>query len=70
MKKNPMYFINPEIIWKSEEKSSYEEGCLSIPNQFAKIERAEKCNVKYLDYNGNKKKLRQQVFCQLVFNMK
>tara|TARA_Y100001970_G_scaffold204190_1_gene248606 strand:+ start:350 stop:874 length:525 start_codon:yes stop_codon:yes gene_type:complete len=56
-KKNPMYFINPEIIWKSEEKSSYEEGCLSIPNQFAKIERAEKCNVKYLDYNGNKKKI-------------
>ena len=41
-KKNPMYFINPEIIWKSEEKSSYEEGCLSIPNQFAKIERGEK----------------------------
>ena len=56
-KKNPMFFVNPEITWKSDSKSSYEEGCLSIPNQFAKIERSEKCNVKYLDYNGNEKKI-------------
>ena len=41
-KKNPMYFVNPEITWKSDLKSTYEEGCLSIPNQFAKIERPEK----------------------------
>ena len=56
-KKNPMFFVNPEITWKSDSKSSYEEGCLSIPNQFAKIERSEKCNVKYLDYDGNEKKI-------------
>ena len=51
-RKSPMYFVNPEIIWKSNERATYEEGCLSIPNQFANIERSEKCKVKYLDYNG------------------
>ena len=56
-RKKPMYFINPEIIWKSNVNSSYEEGCLSIPNQFAKVERPEKCYIKYLDYEGNEKKL-------------
>ena len=50
-RKSPMYFVNPEIIWKSNERATYEEGCLSIPNQFANIERSEKCKVKYLDYN-------------------
>ncbi len=56
-KKKPLHFINPEIVWKSEKKAIYEEGCLSIPNQFAKIERPEKCKLKYIDYNGNKKEL-------------
>ncbi len=56
-RKKPMYFINPEIIWKSNVNSSYEEGCLSIPNQFAKVERPDKCHIKYLDYEGNQKKL-------------
>ena len=51
-KKGPMYFVNPEVTWKSNEKATYEEGCLSIPNQFANIERPEKCNIKYLDYFG------------------
>ena len=51
-KKNPMYFVNPEIINKSKNNSKYEEGCLSVPGQFAEIERPEKCQVKYLDYNG------------------
>ena len=50
--KSPLFFVNPEIIWKSESRGSYEEGCLSIPNQFALVERPEKCKVKYLDYNG------------------
>ena len=40
-KKEPMFFINPEIISKSEKMSMYEEGCLSIPNQFAKIQRPD-----------------------------
>jgi len=56
-KKNPMFFINPEIITKSENNSIYEEGCLSVPGQFAEIERPDKCNVKYLDYYGEPKKL-------------
>ena len=51
-KKDPFYLVNPEIVWKSENLVSYEEGCLSIPNQFAEIERPEKCHVKFLDYYG------------------
>tara|TARA_S200000501_G_scaffold361598_1_gene390088 strand:+ start:573 stop:1097 length:525 start_codon:yes stop_codon:yes gene_type:complete len=51
-KKNPFYFVNPEIIWKSENLVSYEEGCLSIPNQFAEIDRPDKCHVKFLNYQG------------------
>ena len=54
-RKNPMYFVNPEITWKSDTKSTYEEGCLSIPNQFAKIDRPDKCNVKYLDLMERKR---------------
>ena len=53
-KKNPMYFVNPEITWKSDLKSTYEEGCLSVPNQFAEIDRPKTCRVEYLDYYGKK----------------
>jgi len=55
--KNPMFFINPEIISKSETYSSYEEGCLSVPGQFAEIERPDKCQIKYLDYYGHPKEI-------------
>jgi len=58
--KNPMYFINPEIIKKSENKSLYEEGCLSVPGQFAEIERPQTCHVKYLDYYGQPKELKAE----------
>ena len=54
-KKEPIYFINPIIKNKNASKSIYEEGCLSVPNQFAEIERPKKCEVEYLDYNGKKK---------------
>jgi len=57
-KKNPMYFVNPEIVWKSEDKFTYEEGCLSVPNQFAEIDRPKQCHVKYLDYNGQPQELK------------
>ena len=57
-KKNPMYFVNPEIIWKSEEKFTYEEGCLSVPNQFAEIDRPKQCYVNHLDYNGHPQELK------------
>ena len=51
-KKEPLYFVNPIIKSKNLEKSTYEEGCLSVPNQFAEIERPNLCEVEYLDYNG------------------
>ena len=53
-KKEPRYFINPVIKNKDTSKSTYEEGCLSVPNQFAEIDRPKKCEVDYLDYNGEK----------------
>ena len=58
--KNPMYFVNPIILNKSIEQSPYEEGCLSVPNQFAEIYRSNKCEVEYLDYNGEKKLLKAE----------
>ena len=59
-KKNPLYFVNPEIFWSSEEGATYEEGCLSVPGQFAEVDRPDKCHVKYLDYDGNKKELKAE----------
>ena len=59
-KKKPMYFVNPIIIKKNDEKVTYEEGCLSVPNQFAEIDRPSKCEVEYLDYNGNKQHLKAE----------
>ena len=57
-KKEPRYFVNPIIKKKNEEKARYEEGCLSVPDQFAEIERPNSCEIEYLDYNGKKKKLK------------
>ena len=54
-KKEPMYFVNPVVKNKNPVKSTYEEGCLSVPNQFAEIDRPSKCDIEFLDYNGNKK---------------
>ena len=59
-KKNPMFFVNPVIIKKNIEKATYEEGCLSVPNQFAEIDRPSSCEVEYLDYDGNKKNLKAE----------
>ena len=56
--KEPMYFVNPVIKNKNSEHSTYEEGCLSVPNQFAEVDRPSTCEVEYLDYNGNKKILK------------
>ena len=59
-KKLPMYFVNPVIAEKNNEKTTYEEGCLSVPNQFAEIDRPSKCKVEYLDFNGNKQSLQAE----------
>ncbi len=55
--KKPMYFVNPVIDNKDTENSTYEEGCLSVPDYFAEVDRPKKCRVQYLDYNGEKKAL-------------
>ena len=59
-KKDPRYFVNPVIKNKDSLKNIYEEGCLSVPNQFAEIERPSKCDVEYLDYFGKKKILKAE----------
>ena len=58
--KTPMFFINPEIINKSKNKSTYEEGCLSVPGQFAEIDRSEACHVKFLNYYGEQKEIKAE----------
>ena len=59
-KNNPMYFVNPLIKNKIPETSTYEEGCLSVPNFFAEVDRSKKCDVEYQDYSGNKKILKAE----------
>ncbi len=59
-KKEPRYFVNPVIKNKDLLKSTYEEGCLSVPNQFAEIDRPKNCDVEYLDYNGERKLLKAE----------
>ena len=59
-KKEPRYFVNPIIKNKDPFKVTYEEGCLSVPNQFADIDRPSKCEVEYLDYNGQKQLLKAE----------
>ena len=59
-KKNPMYFVNPIIKNKNLEMSTYEEGCLSVPNYFAEVDRPKRCDVEYIDYHGKKKILKAE----------
>ena len=58
--KKPLYFVNPKIIIKSKNNSTYEEGCLSVPGQFAEVDRPNECHISYLDYNGHKKELKAE----------
>jgi peptide deformylase len=48
----PQFFVNPEISWSSEEKNIYDEGCLSLPGQYAEVERPKRVKIKFLDYHG------------------
>jgi peptide deformylase len=51
--RTPLFLVNPEIVWSSEdERSTYEEGCLSIPDYYAEVERPAKVRVRYVDYDG------------------
>ena len=57
-KKNPLFLINPVITQRSKTTSIYEEGCLSLPGQFAEIERPSECFLEYIDYNGKEQELK------------
>jgi peptide deformylase len=48
----PRYYVNPEILWASEETAPYEEGCLSVPEIFDEVERPAKVKLRYLNYQG------------------
>ena len=51
-RRNPRFFVNPEITWTSDDTCPYEEGCLSIPEYFDTVERPARCRIKYLNYDG------------------
>lgn len=53
----PLFMANPEVIWESEEMSVMEEGCLSIPQQYADVERPAIVKVKYLNYHNEEEEL-------------
>ena len=50
--KQPRYFVNPEILWKSEETAPYEEGCLSVPEFYEEVQRPARVRVRYMNYEG------------------
>ncbi len=50
--KAPQYFVNPEILWASEETAPYEEGCLSVPEVYDEVERPARVKLRYLNYRG------------------
>ncbi|SDH10630.1 peptide deformylase [Roseospirillum parvum] len=53
----PLKIINPEIVWESEQTKSFDEGCLSLPEQYAGVERPAEVTVRYLDENGERQEL-------------
>ena len=55
--KNPQVFINPEIVWSSEEKNTYEEGCLSIPEYYEEVERPSEVKVRFMGLDGKTQEL-------------
>ena len=57
--KTPLFLVNPQIVWKSDAMRLHEEGCLSVPEHYAEIERPERIKVRFLDYEGN---LREEDF--------
>ena len=54
---NPQVFVNPEVTWRSDERSTYEEGCLSIPEYYAEVERPASVRARYLDRQGKKQEI-------------
>jgi peptide deformylase len=54
---DPLFLINPEILWSSDDRAIVEEGCLSIPEYYAEVERPAKVKVAYVDRDGRKQEL-------------
>ena len=55
--KNPQVYINPEVVWASEERSTYEEGCLSIPEYYEEVKRPSQVKVRYTDLEGHEQEI-------------
>jgi peptide deformylase len=55
--RQPQVFVNPEIVWSSDERSIYEEGCLSIPDYYAEVERPARVRVAFLDRSGARQEI-------------
>jgi peptide deformylase len=55
--KNPLYFVNPEIVWAAEELNEHEEGCLSIPEIFDKVKRPAQVRIRYRDREGAEREM-------------
>jgi peptide deformylase len=53
----PQHFVNPEILWQSEDLATYEEGCLSVPEHYADVARPARCRVRFLDYQGETREI-------------
>ena len=51
--REPRFFVNPEIVWASEETAPYEEGCLSVPDIYDEVERPARVKIRYLNYQGD-----------------
>jgi peptide deformylase len=58
--RNPMYFVNPEITWSSDEMVECQEGCLSVPDLYEEVERPARVRVKFIDYHGKQ----QEIDCE------
>ena len=55
--RKPLFLVNPEVVWTSEEARVYEEGCLSVPEYYDEVERPERCRVRHLDRDGKEQEL-------------
>jgi peptide deformylase len=55
--KEPRVFVNPQVLWRSDERATYEEGCLSIPEFYEEVERPARVRVKFLDVGGAEREL-------------
>lgn len=54
----PIVLVNPEVVWSSEDRSTYEEGCLSIPEQYADVERPAEVEVRWTALDGSEQRER------------